>query len=94
MGSRNGSWEARVTQREWMRARLSYRLGMPIEILDYRETWPESLAVEAKRLQGALGSVIERIEHVGSTAVPGLGAQDTIDIQISVASFEEEHLDS
>ncbi len=35
-----------------------------------------------------LGDVAVRIEHVGSTAVPGLAAKDTIDIQVSVAKMD------
>jgi GrpB-like predicted nucleotidyltransferase (UPF0157 family) len=35
-----------------------------------------------------LGTVALRIDHIGSTAVPGLAAKPIIDVQISVASFE------
>jgi GrpB-like predicted nucleotidyltransferase (UPF0157 family) len=39
-------------------------------------------------LRQALGDIALRIDHIGSTAVPGLDAKPIIDIQISVASFE------
>jgi GrpB-like predicted nucleotidyltransferase (UPF0157 family) len=39
-------------------------------------------------LRAALGEVALRIDHIGSTAVPGLAAKPIIDIQISVAAFE------
>jgi len=35
-----------------------------------------------------MGPVAQRIEHIGSTSVPGLGAKDIVDIQLAVASFE------
>lgn len=41
-------------------------------------------AAEAVRLRGALGSLAVRIDHHGSTAVPGLTAKPVIDIQVSV----------
>jgi GrpB-like predicted nucleotidyltransferase (UPF0157 family) len=44
-----------------------------------------------RRLAGVLGGVAARIEHVGSTAVPGLDAKPVIDVQVSVADVEDEH---
>ena len=43
-----------------------------------------TLEAEAKRVASALGSAAVRIDHVGSTAVPGLAAKPVIDIQVSV----------
>jgi GrpB-like predicted nucleotidyltransferase (UPF0157 family) len=40
------------------------------------------------RLRQELGDIALRIDHVGSTSVPGLDAKPIIDIQVSVASFE------
>jgi GrpB-like predicted nucleotidyltransferase (UPF0157 family) len=40
------------------------------------------------RLRNSLGSVAFRIDHIGSTAVPGLAAKPIIDIQISVATLD------
>src|SRR5437868_3748731 len=42
------------------------------------------LRAEPERLRSALGDVAVRIEHVGSTSVPGLAAKPNIDIQVSV----------
>ncbi|MFC1642618.1 GNAT family N-acetyltransferase [Myxococcota bacterium] len=63
---------------------------MPITLVPYDPSWPERFAMEAARVRAALGDTARRIEHVGSTAVPGLAAKDIIDIQVSVASFEPE----
>ena len=49
--------------------------------------WPKRFESEAERLRAALGEAAVRIEHVGSTAVEGLAAKPTIDIQVSVPSM-------
>ena len=56
-----------------------------ISIVPYDPAWPREFEAERKRLQAALGDRAVRIEHHGSTAVPGLAAKPIIDIQISVA---------
>jgi GrpB-like predicted nucleotidyltransferase (UPF0157 family) len=60
---------------------------MAVVIRAYQEDWPVLFEQEALRLRAAFGSSALRIEHVGSTAVPGLGAKAVIDIQVSVASL-------
>lgn len=62
----------------------------PIELVPYDESWPHLYEEWRSRLAGALGSTARRIEHVGSTAVPGLSAKPVIDIQISVDDLEDE----
>ncbi|WP_158891557.1 GrpB family protein [Amycolatopsis anabasis] len=59
-----------------------------IEIADYGPEWPERFAELGAALRAALGAVAVRIDHIGSTAVPGLAAKPVIDVQISVVSFE------
>jgi GrpB-like predicted nucleotidyltransferase (UPF0157 family) len=58
-----------------------------IEIVPYDPRWPAAFQAEALRLRHALGSLALRIDHNGSTAVPGLAAKPVIDIQVSVASL-------
>ncbi|HKP53030.1 MAG TPA: GrpB family protein [Chloroflexia bacterium] len=55
-----------------------------IIIVDYRPEWAEEFAAIARPLQEALGELALRIDHIGSTAVPGLAAKDVIDVQITV----------
>jgi len=55
-----------------------------IEIVSYDPGWPAAFEAEAARLRLALKSLALRIDHNGSTAVPGLGAKPIIGIQISV----------
>ena len=59
-----------------------------IEIVPYDPIWPRRYAEERQRLDGALAGIAVRIEHNGSTSVPGLVAKPVIDIQISVAALQ------
>jgi GrpB-like predicted nucleotidyltransferase (UPF0157 family) len=56
-----------------------------LEIVAYDPRWPAEFAAERTRIAAALGSLALRIDHNGSTSVPGLAAKPVIDIQISVA---------
>jgi GrpB-like predicted nucleotidyltransferase (UPF0157 family) len=59
-----------------------------IEIVPYDPGWRGAFEAEAARLRAALKTLAVRIDHHGSTAVPGLGAKPIIDIQISVERLE------
>lgn len=59
-----------------------------LTIADYDPQWSVRFAKLGGRLRTALGEVALRIDHIGSTAVPGLAAKPIIDVQISVASLE------
>src|SRR5690349_24278692 len=59
-----------------------------IEIVPYDERWPGEFAALGAALRGALGDLALRIDHIGSTSVPGLAAKDRIDVQLTVANFE------
>jgi len=61
---------------------------MRIEIVPYDFAWPAAFTIEAMRVREALGSLALRIDHNGSTAVPGLAAKPIIDIQVSVRGLE------
>ena len=60
----------------------------PIIVVPYAPQWPVRFTQLATQLRQALGDVAVRIDHIGSTAVPGLAAKPIIDIQISVRAFE------
>ena len=57
----------------------------PIIIADYDPDWPAQFRVRGAAMRAALGAVALRIDHIGSTSIPGLAAKPVIDIQISVA---------
>ena len=59
-----------------------------IKIVPYDRSWPTLFETEAVCIREAMGSHASRIEHVGSTSVPGLAARPVIDIQVSVVSLE------
>lgn len=59
-----------------------------VVIAPYDSEWPELFRRLGARLRGALGDVALRIDHIGSTSIPGLAAKPIIDVQISVASLE------
>lgn len=58
----------------------------PIIIKQYDPQWPERFAEISARVMAALGPTANRIEHVGSTSVPGLAAKPIIDIDVVVDS--------
>jgi len=60
-----------------------------ITIVPYQSTWPAEFAEIASTLRAALGDLALRIDHIGSTSVPGLDAKDIIDIQLTVTSFDD-----
>ena len=60
----------------------------PITIVPYDPEWPRAFDRERVELAAALGALAVRIEHNGSTAVPGLAAKPIIDIQVSVERLQ------
>jgi len=61
-------------------------------IVPYDDRWPAAFDRIAHPLRTALGDLALRIDHIGSTAVPGLAAKDIIDIQVTVATLDAETL--
>lgn len=59
-----------------------------ITIVPYDPGWPAAFEAEAARLRTALGALALRVDHHGSTAIPGLSAKPIIDIQVSVAALQ------
>jgi GrpB-like predicted nucleotidyltransferase (UPF0157 family) len=60
----------------------------PIAIVPYDDRWPAEFDQIATALRAALGDLALRIDHIGSTAVPGLPAKDVIDVQVTVAALD------
>jgi GrpB-like predicted nucleotidyltransferase (UPF0157 family) len=61
-----------------------------IDLAAYDPAWPRLYEREATRIRAALGEKALRIEHVGSTSVPGLDAKPIIDIDLVVADSSDE----
>jgi len=74
-------------------ARLADVTATPrIVIHRYDRRWPAQFATVKGMLDDALGDVAVRIDHIGSTSVPGLAAKDIIDVQVSVADLDDPRL--
>lgn len=66
------------------------RLGGPVHLAEYDAEWPRLFAREAERIRRVLGERAVRVEHVGSTSVPGLAAKPVIDLVMEVADSGDE----
>ncbi|MFD7015688.1 GrpB family protein [Streptomyces sp. NPDC059928] len=62
----------------------------PVAVLDYQPRWAVDFESLARTPRGALGDQARAIDHVGSTAVPGLAAKDCVDIQVLVDDVDED----
>ncbi|HUP29122.1 MAG TPA: GrpB family protein [Usitatibacter sp.] len=58
-----------------------------VQLSAYSPLWPAIFEFERSRLLGILGEDAAVIEHIGSTAVPGLGAKPIIDVMVGVADL-------
>jgi GrpB-like predicted nucleotidyltransferase (UPF0157 family) len=61
-----------------------------ITLVEYDPLWPEYFAREAWRIKNILGNRALRVEHVGSTSVPGLVAKPIIDMLLVVVDSADE----
>jgi dephospho-CoA kinase len=82
-------WADRLVRYE-ANVRLGRRAqyGTP-RLADPDPTWPAQAARLQDRLALAGGDLVRRVDHIGSTAVPGLPAKDVIDLQVTVASLAD-----
>ena len=81
-----------ATEEEMQAARIGgLRLhNAPILLLEYSPDWPVLFRREAERVRATLGERVLQLEHVGSTAVPGLAAKPIIDMALAVADSADE----
>ena len=65
-----------------------------IKIVDYDADWPKKFETNARIIADALGGSAQRVEHIGSTSVPGLAAKPIIDILVVVpdSAYESAYL--
>jgi hypothetical protein len=64
-------------------------MSHPVVIVDYDPRWPVLFEEERCRVLGAIGYKVLALEHIGSTAVPGLGAKPIIDMMAGVRSSKD-----
>lgn len=59
-----------------------------VKIVLYNSDWPKEFEKEKYLLQKTFGSKIVAIEHIGSTAIPGMASKPIIDINMAIPSLE------
>ncbi|MDT5101554.1 MAG: dephospho-CoA kinase [Mycobacterium sp.] len=69
-----------------IRTRESVR--MPPKLVPYSPAWADDARRIVNRLKMACGAKALRVDHIGSTAVPGMDAKDVIDVQVTVESLD------
>ena len=75
---------------ESLQQRVARVLQEKIEIVPYDPAWPERFHEEEAHLLACLPrDLVRRIEHFGSTAVPGLAAKPIVDMLVEVTHLEE-----
>jgi GrpB-like predicted nucleotidyltransferase (UPF0157 family) len=57
-----------------------------IQVVAYDAGWRQAFEVEADRVRATLGPLAQGVEHIGSTAVPGLAAKPVVDMMVGVSS--------
>jgi GrpB-like predicted nucleotidyltransferase (UPF0157 family) len=67
-------------------------LGEKVTLSEWRPEWPAEFEVLAQELNRAQGVVVLRIDHIGSTSVPGLNAKDVIDVQVIVPVLDRDSI--
>lgn len=82
-------WRDRLVPfEENLRLRRLVRRPERLHLAPYDPQWPAQFERLAARLRHAAGDAAVRVDHVGSTAVPGLAAKDVIDMQLTVADLD------
>lgn len=66
-------------------------VGARVEIVAYDPAWARYFEAEEAAIRTALGTVARRIEHIGSTSVPGLAAKPIVDILLVVDDSRDEN---
>lgn len=59
----------------------------PLELSPYSPLWPAVFDMEKRRLLEVLGADLVLVEHIGSTAVPGLGGKPVIDVMVGAPAL-------
>jgi GrpB-like predicted nucleotidyltransferase (UPF0157 family) len=61
-----------------------------IEIVPFKSSWPVEFIEIGTSLRRGLGKLALRIDHIGSTSIPGSVAKDIIDVQVTVPALSQE----
>ena len=80
-------WDGRDADDIWVGGRPAPE---SVVIVEYDPAWPAVYDAIADRISAALGTVALALDHVGSTAVPGLAAKPVIDVDLTVVDSADE----
>lgn len=72
-----------------LQERIDRAVKEKIDIVPYNPQWVSSFSEEANFLRKKFPTIIKRIEHFGSTAIPGLSAKPIVDMLVEVTSYAE-----
>lgn len=72
-----------------LQQRIKNVVSEKIDIVAYDKNWPKIFEEEKLFLESKFPRIIKRIEHLGSTAVPGLSAKPIVDMLIEVTNYKE-----
>ena len=64
-------------------------MSVPVIVVDYDPAWPQLFEQLRDRVVAALGDLVVAVEHVGSTAVPGLPAKPIIDLDVVIPAIAD-----
>lgn len=77
-------------ERELEQVLIGERQPGPVQLVEYDSRWPQRFEVVRAELAGSLAERAIAIEHIGSTAVPGLVAKPIVDVLLTVPRVEPE----
>ncbi len=83
-------WSSRLAPyEENLRLRRRLHSDERLALTPYRHSWPAEYQRIAGRVRRAMGKHARRVDHVGSTSVPGMPAEDVIDVLVTVADLSD-----
>lgn len=59
------------------------------KIVSYQANWPKRFEIEKENLRHIFGNKALEIEHIGSTAIPGLSSKDIVDIGVVIENYKD-----
>ena len=65
-----------------------------VKVIPYQTSWPDEYAELVEQLLPAIHNQIARIDHIGSTSIPGMAAKDIIDVQIAVPELTQKFVET
>lgn len=90
LGDVDELWRERLVPFERnVRSRTAVRRSSAPTLVPYDESWPSQAYRLIARVAYAAGDRAIRVDHVGSTSIPGISAKDVIDLQLSVRSLDD-----